>query len=128
MNKKGIFISFEGPEASGKSSQIKKLQPFLKKLKIPYILTREPGGTIVSEKLRKLILSSKYNISNKEELLLLMASRLNHIKTIIEPALNKGKLIISDRFCDSTFVYQCYLNKFGINKGIILHKKLLICR
>ena len=48
-----------------------------------------------------------------------------HIKTIIEPALNRGKLIISDRFCDSTFVYQCYLNKFGINKGIMLHKKLV---
>ena len=94
MNKKGVFISFEGPEASGKSSQLKELQKFFKKQKIPYIITREPGGTVVSEKLRKIILSSKYNISNNEELLLLMASRLNHINTVIQPALNEGKLVI----------------------------------
>ena len=125
MSKKGVFISFEGPEASGKSSQLKALEKFLNKQKISYIITREPGGTIVSEKLRKIILSNEYNISNNEELLLLMASRLNHINTIIKPALNKGKLVISDRFCDSTFVYQCYLNRFGIEKGIMLHKKLL---
>ena len=110
MNKKGVFISFEGPEASGKSSQLKELEKFFKKQKISYIITREPGGTIVSEKLRKIILSSKYNISNNEELLLLMASRLNHINTVIKPALKKKKIVISDRFCDSTFVYQCYAN------------------
>ena len=125
MNKKGIFISFEGPEASGKSSQLKELDIFFNKQRIPYIITREPGGTIVSEKLRKIILSNKYNISNHEELLLLMASRLNHINLIIKPALKKGKLVISDRFCDSTFVYQCYVNSFGIEKGMELHKNLL---
>ena len=84
MSKKGIFISFEGPEASGKSSQLIKLKNFFNKKKIPYIITREPGGTIVSEKLRKIILSNKYNISNREELLLLMSSRLNHINNIIK--------------------------------------------
>ena len=125
MNKNGIFISFEGPEASGKSTQLSKLQSFFKEHKISYIITREPGGTVISEKLRKIILSNKHNISNNEEILLLMASRLNHINTVIKPALKKGKLVISDRFCDSTFVYQCYHNGFGINKGIMLHKKLL---
>ena len=125
MNKKGVFISFEGPEASGKSSQLKELQKFFKKQKIPYIITREPGGTVVSEKLRKIILSSKYNISNNEELLLLMASRLNHINTVIQPALNEGKLVICDRFCDSTFVYQCYVNGFSIKNGMMLHRTLL---
>ena len=125
MNKKGIFFSFEGPEASGKSSQLKELKKFFNKQKIPFIITREPGGTIVSEQLRKIILSNEYDISNIEEILLLMASRLNHINTIIKPALKNGKLVISDRFCDSTFVYQCYLNKFGIKKGMMLHKKLL---
>ena len=125
MNKKGVFISFEGPEASGKSSQLKELEKFFKKQKISYIITREPGGTIVSEKLRKIILSSKYNISNNEELLLLMASRLNLINTVIKPALKKKKIVISDRFCDSTFVYQCYANGFGIERGMILHRKLL---
>ena len=125
MNKKNIFISFEGPEASGKSSQLKELRKFLNKRKISFIITREPGGTKISEKLRKIILSKEYNISNHEELMLLMASRFNHINTVIKPALKKGKLVISDRFCDSTFVYQCYVNGFGINNGKILHKQLL---
>ena len=62
MHRKGIFISFEGPEASGKSSQLKKLKQFFKEQKIPYIITREPGGTIVSEKIRKIILNNKYKI------------------------------------------------------------------
>ena len=125
MNKKNIFISFEGPEASGKSSQLKELGRFFNKQKIPFITTREPGGTKISEKLRKIILSKEYNISNNEELMLLMASRYNHINTVIKPAINEGKLVISDRFCDSTFVYQCYVNGFGINNGKILHKQLL---
>lgn len=125
MSKKGIFISFEGPEAASKSTQLKALEKFLKKKKIPYIITREPGGTIISEKLRKIILNKNYKISNKEELLLLMSSRLNLINQVIKPNLQKGRLVISDRFCDSTFVYQCYVNKFGIQNGINLHKKLL---
>ena len=126
MNKKKwIFISFEGPEASGKSSQLIELKKFFYIQKISFIITREPGGTLVSEKLRKIILNKNYNISNNEELLLLMSSRLNHINNIIKPALNKGKLVISDRFCDSSFVYQCYANGFGIKKGLILHKLIL---
>ncbi len=124
-SKKKIFISFEGPEASGKSSQIKLLSNYLNKNKIPHIITREPGGTNISEKLRKIILNKNYNISSTEELLLLMAARLNHINNVIYPALNKGKIVISDRFADSTFVYQGYLNNYGLNKSIDLHKKLL---
>ena len=126
MNKKkGVFISFEGPEAASKSTQLKELEKFLNKKKISYIVTREPGGTIVSEKLRYIILNSKFNISNNEELLLLMTSRSNLINTIIKPALAEDKLVISDRFCDSTFVYQCYVNGFGLTKGMKLHRELL---
>ena len=125
MNNKGIFITFEGPEASGKSSQLKALNKFFIKQKISYIITREPGGTLISEKLRNIILNKKYKISHIEELLLLMAARLNHINTVIKPALKKNKIVISDRFCDSSFVYQCYLNKLGLNYGKSLHKKLL---
>ena len=66
---KGLFISFEGPEASGKSSQIILLAKYLEKNKIPYKITREPGGTKLAEKLRKLILSNKSNINNIEEIL-----------------------------------------------------------
>ena len=122
---RGLFISFEGPEASGKSTQIKLLQKFFKNKKIPIIITREPGGTSVSEKLRKIILDKKLLISTTEEILLLMSSRLNHINTVIKPALNDGKIVITDRFADSTFVYQGFVNNYGLNKTIELHKKLL---
>ena len=124
-NNKNLFISFEGPEASGKSSQIKLLTKYLKKNKIPHIITREPGGTKIGEKLRKIILDKKENITPSEEILLLMSARLNHINNIILPSLKKGKIVISDRFADSTFVYQGYVNNFGLNKTLDLHKKLL---
>ena len=122
---KGLFISFEGPEASGKSSQILLLSKYLKKNKIPFIISREPGGTDFAEKLRKLILDNKSRISNLEELLLLMAARSNHINEVIIPNLNKGKVVISDRYADSSFVYQGYVNKFGIKRAQKLHKELL---
>ena len=122
---KGLFISFEGPEASGKSSQILLLSKYLKKNKIPYIVTREPGGTKIGEKLRKIILDKKENITPSEEILLLMSARLNHINNVILPSLKKGKIVISDRFADSTFVYQGYVNNFGLKKTLDLHKNLL---
>ena len=122
---KELFITFEGPEASGKSSQIKLLSNFLTKNKIPFIVTREPGGTFVSEKIRKIILDKKNKITQLEEILLLMASRSNHINSKIIPNLKKGKIVISDRFADSTFVYQGYVNKFGILATQQLHRKLL---
>ena len=124
-NLKGKFISFEGPEASGKSSQIILLKKYLKKNKISHIVTREPGGTKVGELLRKIILNNQYKITNLEEILLLMSSRLNHINRIIKPALKEGNIVISDRYADSTFVYQGYVNGFGVQKSIDLHKKLL---
>ena len=120
-----LFISFEGPEASGKSTQIKLLSLYLKKNKIPHLITREPGGTKNAEILRKIILNKKELISSTEEILLLMAARLNHINKIIKPALKKEKIVISDRFADSTFVYQGYVNNYGLKKTIKLHKDLL---
>ena len=123
--KKGLFISFEGPEASGKSTQLKLLKDYLIKNKKSFVVTREPGGTKIAEKLRKIILDKKTKISLSEEILLLMCSRINHINTVIKPALSQGKLVISDRFADSTFVYQGYFNKFGMKKTIDLHKKML---
>ena len=123
--KKGLFISFEGPEASGKSSQILLLQKYLSKNKIPFVTTREPGGTKLAESLRNLILKIKSDINIDEEILMLMAARSHHINNVIKPALNKGDLVISDRFADSTFVYQGYVNKFGIQKAKSLHKNIL---
>ncbi len=124
-NNKGLFISFEGPEASGKSSQILLLKKYFTRKKIPFLITREPGGTKLAEKLRKLILSRKSEISNIEEILLLMAGRNNHINNVIKPNLQKGKIVVSDRYADSTFVYQGYVNNFGIEKAIKLHKDIL---
>jgi len=122
---KGLFLTFEGPEASGKSSQISLLKSYFKKNKTSFVATREPGGTIIAEKLRKIILHKKNNISDLEEILMLMAARLNHINLVIKPALKNGKIVICDRFVDSTFVYQGYVNGFGIRVVKDLHKKLL---
>ena len=124
-NNQGLFISFEGPEASGKSTQIKLLQKFFKNKNIPFIVTREPGGTPISEKLRKIILDKKILISTTEEILLLMSSRLNHINRVIKPSLRKGKIVITDRFADSTFVYQGFVNNYGIKETKSLHKIFL---
>lgn len=126
MNKKkGLFISFEGPEASGKSSQILLLEKYLTKNKIPFITTREPGGTKLAESLRNLILEIKSDINIEEEILMLMAARSHHINNVIKPALKNGSLVISDRFADSTFVYQGFVNNFGIQKAKKLHKNIL---
>ena len=125
LNNQGLFISFEGPEASGKSTQINLLQKFFKNNNIPFIKTREPGGTPLAEKLRKIILDKKKPISTTEEILLLMSSRLNHINRVIKPALKDGKIVISDRFADSTFVYQGFVNNYGLKKTMNLHKKFL---
>ena len=89
-NINGLFITFVGPEASGKSSQIILLKRYLKKNNIPFVVTREPGGTLVAEKLRKINLNKKNTISNLEEILMLMVARLNHINLVIKPELNKG--------------------------------------
>jgi len=126
MNKKkGLFLTFEGPEASGKSSQILLLKKYLKINKIPFIITREPGGTKLAESLRNLILKIKSDINIDEEILMLMAARSHHINKVIKPALKKGSIVISDRFADSTFVYQGYVNNFGIKKAKNLHKNIL---
>ncbi len=126
MNKrKGFFLTFEGPEASGKSSQILLLEKYLKKHKISFITTREPGGTKIAESLRNLILKLKSDINIEEEILLLMAARSHHMNNVIIPALEKGKIVISDRFADSTFVYQGYVNKYGIQNAKKLHKNIL---
>ena len=126
MNKKkGLFISFEGPEASGKSSQILLLEKYLTKNKIPFITTREPGGTKLAESLRNLILEIKSDINIEVEILMLMAARSHHINNVIKPTLDKGSLVISDRFADSTFVYQGFVNNVGIQKAKKLHKNIL---
>ena len=106
---RGTFISFEGIDGSGKSTQIELVKKYLHKNKKKVLFTREPGGTFEAELIRKLILSKnkKIKFDNKTEILLLLAARYEHYKKLIEPAITNGKIIICDRFIDSTLAYQC---------------------
>ncbi len=111
---KGKFITFEGCEGSGKSTQVKMLEEYLSKRGINYLLTREPGGTDISEKIRGLILDAKNDtMSNECEALLYSASRVEHLKNKVMPALSEGKLVICDRYIDSSFAYQSYARGLG---------------
>ncbi len=109
MNKKGLFISFEGGEACGKSTQIKLLKEYVSTLKNKedFVFVREPGGTPLTEEIRRLLLN--YEIDKPlpmTELLLFCAARVEDVEKIIKPALEKGKIVIADRFYDSTIAYQ----------------------
>ena len=108
MNRKGKLISFEGAEGSGKTTQINKLLARLQKQGFDTLVTREPGGTEIGEEIRHLIMhNSKSNILCAEaELLLFAASRAQLVRELIAPALNAGKIVICDRYLDSTTVYQ----------------------
>jgi len=106
--RKGNLITFEGIEGSGKSTQLNEVYKFLKKRKIKCIKTREPGGTRLAEKIRKLIIKDlKNNEDNLTELLLLFAARSNHFLKI-KKLIKKGYLVLCDRYIDSTYAYQHY--------------------
>jgi dTMP kinase len=106
---KGVFITFEGSEGSGKSTQIALALAYLKKRKLPVVFVREPGGVNVSEQIRDILLDVKNKNMTKEcETLLYMASRAQLVREVIAPALKKGKIVLCDRFLDSTVAYQGY--------------------
>ena len=118
---KGKFITFEGSECCGKSTQSKLLYEYLLAKGCKVIFLREPGGTKVSEEIRQILLDNKNkSITSETELLLYMASRAQTVSEIIKPALNTGKIVICDRFLDSTIVYQGY----GLGMDIELIKSL----
>jgi dTMP kinase len=109
---RGRFISFEGGEGSGKSTQIKLLAERLGSAKLRAIVTREPGGSVGAEIIRHLVLSGMGKLLGPDaETLLFAAARDDHVRTIIEPALKQGLWVLSDRFSDSTRVYQGALGK-----------------
>lgn len=111
----GLFITFEGGEGSGKSTQVKLLAEALKADGYDVVVTREPGGTPEAEKIRNLLVQRDGGDWNAmEECLLLFAARLNHYRTLIELALNDNKIVICDRFTDSTRAYQGY----GLGLGL----------
>ena len=107
MKQKGYFISFEGIDGSGKSTQIELLAKFLKNLSFEVVVTREPGGSVGGEQIRNLLLQGETDRWSAEtEILLFTAARRDHLERIILPALGDGKIVICDRFTDSTRMYQ----------------------
>ncbi|MFC1658208.1 dTMP kinase [Candidatus Omnitrophota bacterium] len=118
--KRGKFITFEGPEGSGKSTQANLLARYLKSKGKKAIFLREPGGTGPSEKIRRILLDkANHNISALAEMLLYMAARAQLIQEVIKPALEKGYFVICDRFLDSTLAYQGY--GLGVDLSLIKH-------
>lgn len=105
---RGIFITFEGSEGCGKTTQIRRLAAHLEKLNRPVVLTREPGGTAIGEEIRHLLQFSKtgHSLVPEAELLLFTASRAQLVREVIQPALASNTTVITDRFFDSTTVYQ----------------------
>ena len=110
---KGIFISLEGPDGAGKTSVLEALIPILEAKGQAFVTTREPGGVAVAEKIRDVVLDPKHTeIDEKTELLLYIASRRQHLVERILPALDRGEMVLVDRFIDSSVAYQ------GFGRGL----------
>lgn len=113
---KGKFITFEGCEGSGKSTQVSMFREYLEKNNIDYIFTREPGGNAIAEKIREIILDVKNaDMTDECEALLYASARAQHVSQTIIPALNAGKLVLCDRYIDSSFAYQAYARGLGMD-------------
>jgi dTMP kinase len=113
---KGKFITIEGCEGAGKSAQLRLLTEYLTKNGVEFISTREPGGTPVAEKIREVILSAdNKGMADECEVLLYAAARAEHLKNKVIPAIKAGKLVLCDRFIDSSFAYQAYARGLGFS-------------
>ena len=113
---KGLFISFEGGEGSGKSSVINVVKERLEADGYKVVITREPGGVSVSEQIRNVILDINNTMSKETEVLLYAASRVEHLYAKVIPLLNEGYIVLSDRYLDSSLAYQGYARGIGIEK------------
>ncbi len=117
MQVKGRFITIEGVEGAGKSSAVQCIESFLKNKNIDFVLTREPGGTDVAERIRNIVLHEHQEpITPTAEVLLFFAGRAQHIEHVIKPSLAAGKWVVSDRFVDASYAYQ------GAARGIAAEK------
>jgi dTMP kinase len=111
--KKGLLITFEGPDGSGKTTQVQRLAQHVRTLGYPIVQTREPGGTAISEKIREVILDvSTPEMDDVTEALLYAAARAQHVSQVIRPALLRGDIVVCDRFVDSSIAYQ------GFGRGL----------
>ena len=107
MRRKGLFITIEGVEGAGKSTNIRVIEEFLSEWKLDYILTREPGGTLIAEEIRELLLKHhEEKMDATTELLLIFAARAQHLSTKIRQTLAEGTWVLCDRFTDATYAYQ----------------------
>ena len=128
MKDKGYFISFEGIDGSGKSTQIQKLARFLETLGFDVLITREPGGSVGGEEIRNLLLQGNVDRWSAEtEILLFTAARRDHLERIILPAMEDNKIVICDRFTDSTRMYQGMRGPNLRNLVDMLNEKIINC-
>jgi dTMP kinase len=123
---RGQFITFEGGEGAGKTTQAKMLADALESVGVETILTREPGGTFGAESIRKLVLEGTDDRwSGMTELLLMYAARVDHVEKLIRPALERGAWVISDRFADSSLAYQGYARSLGPDRVREVHSAVM---
>ncbi len=114
--KSGLFITLEGIDGTGKSTQLRLLAQHLKKRGLAVRLTREPGGTKLGERIRKILLASTTTrLAPLAELALMYAARAQHLQQVIRPALAKGEIVVSDRYNDASFAYQGYGRELGVD-------------
>lgn len=125
MSSKPKFISFEGTEGVGKTTAITAVCAYLAKESIPFVRTREPGGTPLAEALREVLLDKNSVLDVTTELLALFTARADHIHKVIMPALDEGKWVICDRFIDSTIAYQGF-GRYGGKPSVLADIELLI--
>ncbi len=118
MKRNGIFIVFEGIDGAGKTCQMENIREYLLRRGIDVVMTREPGGTVIGEKIRELLLNPAHqNMDDRCELLLYGAARAQHLKEVIVPALKQGQAVLCDRFHLSTVAYQGYGR--GISRSVL---------
>lgn len=116
MAMEGIFITFEGLDGAGKTTQIRLLERYLRQKGHDVLVTREPGGTPLGEEIRKVLLNPYYrDIDGVTEMYLYAASRAQHVRQVIKPALEKGKIVLCDRFVDSSVAYQGFGRGLGMD-------------
>lgn len=126
MQKSSMFITIEGIEGSGKSSQADNIVDFFARTGREAVATREPGGTEIGKKIRSILLDSEnHRMDPVAELLLYMADRAQHIREVIQPALHAGKTVICDRYFDATVVYQGFARGLDASLILALHKSVL---
>ena len=113
--KKGLFITFEGADGSGKTTQLNKVKSFLEQNGYNTIVTREPGALKLGQKIRDILLHSEEKVSDKCEMFLFLADRAQHVETLIKPSIEQGEIVLCDRYTDSTIAYQGYARGQDIN-------------